>query len=400
MLETKSKKKKHILIVSQYFYPEQFRINDIARELIKKGYKISVLTGIPNYPEGKFYKGYGWKKRRNEVWSDINIIRVPIFSRGNNKIRLVLNYYSFIFSGKIWAIFTRLKFNFVFTFGTSPLIQGEVGIKIANRLNIPHYLYVQDLWPDNLKAVANINNKFVLNHYYNVCKKIYNNSKTIFVTSKSFLKTLKNRTSTNLKYLPQYAEEFYKPVYYRKLEDIPNNGAFKIIFTGNIGKAQGLNVLVDAAKQIDNVTFIIIGSGRCKKDFIENLKDVKEKFVVLDRKPAEEIPYYLKACDVAFLSFVDNEIFNKTIPAKLQSYMACGMPILASASGECERIIKEAKCGYCSKPGNSLELVNNINRIKNSDLKILRINSLNYSRRNFNKNKIIGILCNEFDRYN
>ena len=101
--------KKHILVISQYFYPEPFRINDIAQEWVKRGYKVTVLTGIPNYPEGKFYKGYGWRKRRKETWNGINIIRIPLVSRGKSAIRLILNYYSFVWSGFFWSHFTRLK---------------------------------------------------------------------------------------------------------------------------------------------------------------------------------------------------------------------------------------------------------------------------------------------------
>ena len=140
--------KKHILVVSQYFYPEPFRINDMCKEWVKRGYKVTVVTGIPNYPEGKFYKGYGWCKKRKENIDGIDVIRLPIFARNKGgALRLALNYYSFVISGFFGKLFTRIKADLVFTFEVSPMTQALVGVWYAKKRKIPHYLYVQDLWP-------------------------------------------------------------------------------------------------------------------------------------------------------------------------------------------------------------------------------------------------------------
>jgi len=390
--------KKNILIVSQYFYPESFRINDIAQELVKKDYKVTVLTGIPNYPEGKFFKGYGWHKNRKEIWNNIEIIRIPILSRGKSKIKLILNYYSFVVSGTFWSLFTKRKFDLVFSFVTSPIIQASVAKRISKRLHIPHYFYVQDVWPDALEAVAGIKNKFVLNHYSKVCKKIYDNARTIFVTSPSFKKTIEERTKTNVIYLPQYAEDCYKVVDKKEINEIPNNNKFKIIFTGNIGKAQGLDILIEVAKQVKDVTFVIVGNGRYKDQFIKNIREVKDQFIIIDRKPKDEIPYLLKSCDVAFISLANNKIFNQSIPAKLQSYLACGMPIIASANGECKRIIEEANCGFCSDANDVNGLIKNINKIRHTNLLTKSQNALYYSKKYFEKNDIINLLIKELEK--
>lgn len=379
--------KKHILVISQYFYPEQFRINDICQEWIKREYRVTVLTGIPNYPEGKFYKGYGWFKKRKENWNGIDIIRIPIISRGHSKVRLVLNYYSFVWSGWIWKTFTKLKPDLVFTFETSPMTQALIGKWFSKRIKIPNYLYVQDLWPENLEVVGGIHNKFILKHYQKMSDKIYAKCTKIFATSPSFVETIQERVVDKEKviYWPQYAEDIYKPVENPNPPEIPEDNRFKIIFTGNVGVAQGLDILPKVARLVDDVLFVIVGDGRYKKELIKEVDDVKDKFLFLNRQPVDRIPELLCACDVAFVSFMNNALFEKTIPAKLQSYMACGMPILASTSGETKRIIEEANCGICCKLGNVEHLVVAINKMKESDLGIFGNNSIAYSKAFFEK---------------
>lgn len=385
---------KHILVISQYFYPEPFRINDICQEWVKRGHKVTVLTGIPNYPEGKFYKGYGWFKKRKENWNGIDIIRIPLISRGHSSIRLILNYYSFVWSGWFWKTFTSLKPDLIFTFEVSPMTQALIGKWFSKKRKIPNYLYVQDLWPENLEVVGGIHNKHILNHYQKMSDKIYAKCTKIFATSPSFVKAIQDRVEDKEKviYWPQYAEDIYKPVDNPNPPEIPKDDRFKIIFTGNVGYAQGLDILPKVAKKIDNVLFVIVGDGRYKEQLIKETVDMKDKFLFIDRQPAERIPELLCACDVAFISFMDNPLFEKTIPAKLQSYMACGMPILASASGETKRIIEEAKCGVCCELGNVDELIKQINYFKKMNLLKISLYSWKYQQNNFDKLKCIEFM--------
>ena len=242
-------KGKHILIVSQYYYPETFRINDIAKEWIARGYRVSVVTGIPNYPAGSFYKGYGWFKRRKENISGVDIIRLPIIARGNSSIGLVFNYFSFVVSGFFWALFTGLKADYVYTYEVSPMTQALVGVWFAKRRKIPHYIYVTDLWPDNVEIITGIKNKFIIGSIQKMVDYIYKNSKKIFTSSRSFIDAIKagGVVEEKIEFWPQYAEDFYKPV--EKTEGLlPEDGAFNMVFAGNIGKAQGLDVLVGAAR--------------------------------------------------------------------------------------------------------------------------------------------------------
>lgn len=380
---------KHILVISQYFYPEPFRINDICQEWVKRGHKVTVLTGIPNYPEGKFYKGYGWFKKRKENWNGIDIIRIPIISRGHSSIRLILNYYSFVWSGWFWKAFTKLKPDLIFTFEVSPMTQALIGKWFSKKRKIPNYLYVQDLWPENLEVVGGIHNKHILNHYQKMSDKIYARCTKIFATSPSFVKAIQDRVEDKEKviYWPQYAEDIYKPVDNPNPPEIPKDDRFKIIFTGNVGYAQGLDILPKVAKEVDNVLFVIVGDGRYKEQLIKETVDMKDKFLFIDRQPAERIPELLCACDVAFISFMDNPLFEKTIPAKLQSYMACGMPILASASGETKRIIEEAKCGVCCELGN-------VDELRKAISYLISIENLDKT-----KELSLGYYSNQFNRY-
>lgn len=397
--------KKHILVISQYFYPEQFRINDMCVEWVKRGYKVTVLTGYPNYPEGKYYDGYGWFKRTRQRWKGVNIIRIPLTARGQGSVKLALNYFSFVVSGFFWAWTTRIKADYVFTFEVSPMTQALIGTWYSKRRRIPNYLYIQDLWPENVEIVTGIHSPLVIKPIEAIVNHIYKHCDVIFATSPSFVKEIQKRVKKNkgkVKYLPQYAEGFYKPVDRKTVPEIPSDDSFKIIFTGNIGKAQGLDILPKTARILkgkSNVKFVIVGDGRDKENFIKQIADnnVQDMFTMVDRQLPERIPELLATCDAAFISFMPDPLFEKTIPAKLQSYMACGMPIIAAANGETKRIIEEAKRGICIQIGDTRELSNNIIRMMTSNIEEMRNNSINYSQKQFDKGKIFDYLSGYFN---
>lgn len=400
--------KQHILVISQYFYPENFRINDICREWVKRGYEVTVVTGIPNYPQGRFYEGYGWFKRRREEIDGIHVIRIPLIARGDNPVMLVLNYISFVVSGFFWKSFTSIRADKVFIFEVSPMTQALVGVWFAKRKKIPCYIYVQDLWPENVEIVTGIHNKRVIHIIDKIVDYIYARCKNIFVTSPSFVKRLEERNSvflygeSKVVYRPQYAEEFYHPVERTFLKDVPDDEKFKIVFTGNIGYAQGLDILPRTAKLLKKqgvkCCFYIIGDGRYREKLEQEIResDVEEMFFLLGRKEPEEIPGYLSHFDAAFLSFADNPLFEMTIPAKLQSYMACGMPIIAAAGGETERVIKEAQCGICCGLGEEKELsqaVTTMAQMPGKRMDQMSSNALMYYDRYFQKDKWMDQVC-------
>lgn len=397
-------KKKHILVISQYFYPEQFRINDMCAEWVKRGYKVTVLTGYPNYPQGEYYDGYGWFKKTKERWNGVDIIRIPLTARGQGSIKLAANYFSFVISGFFWAKTTRIKADYVFTFEVSPMTQALIGTWYSKRRKIPNYLYVQDLWPENVEIVTGIHSPLVIKPIEAMVNHIYKHCDVIFATSPSFVKEIQKRVShkkNKVKYLPQYAEDFYKPVERKPVPEIPDDDSFKIIFTGNIGQAQGLDILPKTAKLLkgeENVKFVIVGDGRNKDNFLKQIadNDVQDMFIMIDRQPPERIPELLAACDAAFISFMPDPLFEKTIPAKLQSYMACGMPIIASANGETKRVIEEAECGICVELGNEIALSGAIGKMLTTDLKSMKNKSRAFFDNHFEKQKIMRYIDKYF----
>lgn len=389
--------RKHILVISQYFYPEQFRINDICAEWVKRGYKVTVLTGIPNYPQGTFFKGYDLTHKRTEEWKGVRIVRIPLIPRGHNAVNLVANYLSFVVSGFVWKSLTDIKADFVFTFEVSPMTQALIGVWYAKKHHIPHYLYVQDLWPENVEIVTGVHSPLVLRPIGKMVDYIYQNCTKIFATSPSFVREICKRGVSEKKvhYWPQYAEEFYMPMKASKNRD----SRFTITFTGNIGYAQGLDILPKVAEQLKkeniNVKFLVVGDGRYREEFETEIekRNLGDMFELIGRKEPEEIPQILADSDAAFLSFMDNPLFSMTIPAKLQSYMACGVPIIAAASGETKRIIEEAKCGVCCDIGNVEALSNSIDWLaerKKSDLKKMSGNAIEYYRKKFDKEKLMN----------
>ena len=400
--------KKHILVISQYFYPEQFRINDICTEWVKRGYKVTVVTGIPNYPDGKFFKGYNCFKKRKDNYNGIDIIRVPIVSRGNNSICLILNYMSFVVSGFFWQLFTKLIADYVFIFEVSPMTQALPGVWYANRKKIPCYLYVQDLWPENVEIVGGVKNKRILKQLGKMVDYIYFNCTKIFATSNSFVNAIHERgvPLEKLVYWPQYAEDLYKPLSKKSIPEISNEDVFNIIFAGNIGYAQGLEILPKVAALLkqkgfaSRVRFNMVGAGRYKFELMEQIKQEQlgDIFNFVDKQPAERIPEFMAACDAALICLSNNPLFAMTIPAKLQSYMACGIPIIASATGETMSIINCENLGICAEAGGASKLAKiilNFCNMSKIQLETFGNNSLNCYMNNFSKEYLLL----EMDKY-
>lgn len=412
--------KLHILLISQYFYPESFRVNDMACEWVKRGYKVTVLTGIPNYPMGKFYEGYDKKHRTRETWNGVKIIRIPLIARGNsnnnvfNAVGLVANYLSFVISGRKWVRSREaqnLHADLVFTFEVSPMTQALIGVWYGKRYHVPTFLYAQDLWPENVKLVTGIRSPIIIRPIDKMVDYIYENTGRIFATSKSFVSAIVNRKKkvdrSKVEYWPQYAEEFYQVV---KLDEeekhfvskyIQNENKLKIAFTGNIGYAQGLDIIPKTAeilkrKGVYAVKFYVIGDGRYLQELLNEIsrKKVEEYLCMIPRQRPESIPLFLAEVDVAYLSYPDPQ----TIPAKVQSYMACGKYILASAGKETRRIITEADCGSCCDFGNAEELADAIMKLMENPSKINTAgkNARVYFEKNFEKTLLMDKMDEHF----
>lgn len=397
--------KKHILVVSQHFYPENFRINDICMEWIKRGYKVTVLTGIPNYPEGDFFKGYGWSKVRKEVFGGVDIIRIPILPRKNNKFMLSLNYISFVVAGWFWKISTKLKADIVFINQTSPMTQALPGIWYAKHRKIPVYIYVKDLWPESVQIITGIKSKGVLKPLERMVDRVYERCDRIFTSSCGFIDSIKERgvDSEKLVFWPQYAEDVYKHVDVKNAE-VPeiDQKKFNLLFAGNFGQAQGLDVLPKAARILKqkgvNVMFNMLGDGRYKQEFIKQTAGVEEMFNFVERQPVQRVPEFMAVCDATLITLSKSEIFAKTIPAKTQSCLACGIPILVSADGEVSKIIENSGAGLSSRAENGKMLAKNIELVYNMSAEqrdAMAQKGLCFYQNNFNKEKLLA----EMDEY-
>lgn len=382
-------------------------MNDMACEWVKRGYKVTVLTGIPNYPMGKYFDGYDKKHRTRETWNGVNIIRIPLAARGNssnkflNAMGIAANYLSFLNSGCKWVKSreaTELQADLVFTFEVSPMTQALIGVWYGKRYNVPIYLYVQDLWPENVETVTGIHNKAIIGLIDRMVDKIYRESGTIFTTSVSFVEAIVNRKvpvdRRKVHYWPQYAEEFYRPMEPQNIPGIDKkDGCYKIAFTGNIGTAQGLDVLPKAAELLRDipVKFVIVGDGRYQPRFEKEIEErnVADKFIMIPRVPAERVPEILSVCNAGFISFNKTPLWENTIPAKLQSYMACGKVIIASASGETKRIIDEARCGVCTQIGDAEALAHGIKKIIKFNSYELGLKARTYFETHFDKKRLM-----------
>lgn len=402
-------KQKHILVVSQYFYPEQFRVNDLCSQWVKRGYRVTVLTGIPNYPQGKFYPGYGLLKKRRETYNGIEIIRIPLIPRGSHGIGLICNYLSFVVSGFFWQLFTGLKADLVFNYEVSPMTQALVGVWYAKKRKIPCFLYVTDLWPDNVAIVTGIKNRAFLGAIGRMAAYIYKNSERIFTSSRSFRHKIIRRGAPKEKVIfwPQYAEDFYRPMDAEKGEmqtkepiapqEDPQSAAeqervFKITFAGNIGYAQGLQVLIHTAELLQKehvlVQFHIVGDGRYKEALISGVNGagVERYFQFTGQKKPQEIPAILAKSDAVLITLDQSEVFAMTIPAKTQSCMACGKPILVAADGEIQQIIKKAGCGFAcpAQDGEALaKQIRVMSALSKEELASLGRNARRYYEENF-----------------
>ena len=380
-----------ILIVSQHYYPENFRITDIAEELVKKGHMVTVLTGYPNYPQGYVlddYKGRsGKKKHKEETINGVHILRCYEHPRKHSKIHLFLNYYSISLSMRSKARHLKEKFDVVLINQLSPVMQSWGGILYAKKHNIKSILYCYDLWPDSLAAGGIKENSLIYKYYYKVSNKIYKNVDEILVTSKNFINYFENKhhiSSDKLYYLPQYCEDLFN-----NIEPIIQLKEFNYVFAGNIGNVQSVETIIKAASLIkkDNTIKIhIVGDGsdfsNCKK-LANELK--LNNVIFYGKRPLEEMPTFYSMASAMLVTLSNNDVISNTLPGKVQSYMCAGKPIIASANGETKTIIKEAKCGVCCSAEDYIELAKLMTVFKNLNQKELSINSRSYYNLHFNK---------------
>jgi len=393
-----------VLIISQYFWPENFKINDITSDLCKKGHEITVLTCDPNYPNKSLFVNYYSEKNKYKLFHKAKIIRVPIISRGNSRIQLFLNYISFFISASTIGIFKlkKNKYDKIFVFQTSPATVIIPALIISKTKKIPIIMWVLDLWPETLVSMNVISNKIIIKFFEYLMQQAYRRCNLILCQSKKITKHInKGSKKKNAKYFPSWAEEvFYRSVH-KKIDKFPlDKNKFNIFFTGNVGDAQDFDTVLDAFAilQAENInTYLnIVGEGS-KILWLKNTIKIKKinNIKIHGKYDLEYMPYIYSLSDALLVSLKDTNLFSYTIPAKIQTYLLSKKPIIGMIAGESANIIKEAKCGLFSMPGNKHDLVNNIKKIvslSHNERDKLGKNGLVYSNKNFLRSRLLNEL--------
>lgn len=346
-----------ILLVTQYFYPENFKSNDIAFELAKRSHEVSVLCGIPNYPEGVYYKGYGLFHKRIETVNGVKIYRCFQSSRGRKAkgVFLSLNYLTFVFFGSLWALWLSIfkKYDCVIVHEPSPITQAIPAVLIKKFQKKPFYIWVLDIWPDAMSSGGGIKNKRILWAMTKLVKWIYRNSTKILISSKGFKELiLKQGTEfeNRLVYFPNWSDDVLaQPL--QKIPELPQG--YKIMMAGNLGSAQTIKAVMEAAlllKDEKDVKWIFVGDGS-EKDYIDNFvakHHLEDTVFALGRFPANCMGSFYRQADAMLITLrAKFPHIKAVVPARLQNYMSSGNPIIGMADGGVADTIKEAECGIC-----------------------------------------------------
>lgn len=356
-----------LLVVSQYFWPENFRINDLVQSLVKEGYMVEVLTGKPNYPEGIIYPGYCSWGCQVETWQGIKIYRVPIVARGSRSgIRLALNYLSFVVSGLLFApwLLRKKKYDAIFIYAPSPIFQAIPASFLGWLKHCPVALWVQDLWPESAQATGYIRSAWVLKPLESLVRFVYRHTDLLLVPSKAFQSPVAALAhGKTIVYYPNSVEAgFYSPPVVT-LPDIPGlAGNFSVLFAGNVGVGQAVEVIVDAADKLrhhPDIHFVVLGKGS-RWNWLREQVEVRglTNLQLAGQYPVETMPGLMRQASALLVTLANQPIFAATIPNKVQAYMAVGRPIIACLNGEGARLIREASSGLVVPAEDATALAN------------------------------------------
>jgi glycosyltransferase involved in cell wall biosynthesis len=356
-----------ILIVSQYFWPENFRINGLVQSLAEKGHTVEVLTGKPNYPEGIIFSGYKSWRCKSENWQGIQIYRVPIVARGSNSgIRLALNYFSFVVSALFFApwILRNKKYDVIFVYAPSPIFQSIPASFLGWLKHCPVALWVQDLWPESAQSTGYVSSSWLLKLIEQLVRFVYNHVDLLMIQSKAFQGPVaKLAQGKRIVHYPNSVE----PAFYDPLEmQLPNilglSGKFSILFAGNVGVGQAVQVIIDAAELLrgnPEIHFVVLGKGS-RWEWLHEQIEARglTNLHLLGRYPVETMPGLMRQASALLVTLADWPTFAATVPSKIQAYMAVGRPILASMNGEGARLVNEAHAGLAIDAEDATALAN------------------------------------------
>ena len=388
-----------ILVICQYYYPEPFRITDICEEFVKRGHKVTVITGTPNYPMGRIYEGYRFGKKRDEVINGVNVHRCFTIGRRQGAFYRFLNYYSYAISSTNYVKRLKAEYDVVFVNQLSPVMMANAGITYKKKHKKKMILYCLDLWPESLVAGGINKHSVVYKYFHRYSEKIYSQADRTLVSSQSFIKYFLDEFNiTDAEYLPQYAEEIFSPETCQK----EPNGNIDLMFAGNVGVAQSVDTIIRAAAltlDIPNLRWHIVGDGSELRKVKQLAKEIHADSVIFHgRQPLDLMPKFYAMADVMLVSLIRDNSLSATLPGKIQTYMATGKPIIAAADGETKHIISEAKCGYCVGAEDYVELEKVARSLcAQNDIRELSNNAKQYFITKFSKLRFFDVLCGRLE---
>ncbi|MEI6177118.1 MAG: glycosyltransferase family 4 protein [Verrucomicrobiota bacterium] len=361
----------HVLIVTQHFWPENFRINDLAAGLVERGHQVTVLTGIPNYPAGRFFPGYGVFKRTREEYKGARILRLPLVPRGKGGgVRLAINYLSFALSSIMLSPFLcRGKFDLIVVCQLTPVTVGLPALFLKKIKGIPILFWILDLWPESLSATGAIRSVWILAQVDRLVRFIYRGCDRIVVASKGFLPSViaKGIAGEKTDYFPNWYEAEYRS---QPGQDDATISAdmpvgFRVMFAGNIGVAQDFGTILSAAemlKQHQDIYWVILGDGRQFEWVKEQVKlrNIGDRVLLLGRHAPDTMIGFFAQADAMLVTLRKDPVFALTVPGKIQSYLACGRPIVASLDGEGAQLVKESGAGFATPSGDAEGLAHSV----------------------------------------
>jgi glycosyltransferase involved in cell wall biosynthesis len=347
------------LIVSQYFWPESFRINDVARELVQRGHEVTVLCGTPNYPHGHIFPGYGWFRRVREVWNGVEIVRVPVIPRGDgSRLGLAANYLSYALCASLLGpVRCRRRCDVILIYQMSPVTMGVAALIMKLFRRAPILFWVQDLWPESLLATGAIRSRWLLWPIDRLVRALYRASAFVLIQSRSFRRHVESRgvCADRIRYFPNTAESFYVPLpvdhAHPALECVPRG--FRVMFAGNIGLAQDLPTVLAAAEltsEQPDIQWVIVGDGSMRRWVQAEIerRGLSRTVHLLGRFPVQDMPRLFAGADALLVTLRRDPVLSLTIPSKVQSYLASGKPIVGALDGEGAAVIAESGAGVCS----------------------------------------------------
>ena len=397
-----------LLVVSQYFFPESFRINELVRELKNKGILVEVLTGKPNYPTGVIFKGYRVWDCFTEQMDDIPVYRVPLIPRGKRVLSLSLNYLSFMLSACVfgpWMLRGR-NFDAIFVFAPSPILQAIPAIGLGWLKRCPVLLWVQDLWPESLSATGHIKHPFVLKSVEYIVMWIYRHVDLLLVQSRAFVSKVRPLAGvTPIVYFPNSFIEGASNKRYEKTDCPGFECDFPVLFTGNIGSAQAVEVVLEAATMLRNVKsicFVMVGEGS-RRNWLMQQTEIRglSNIVFAGEFPVESMPALMGRAAALLVTLADKEIFRVTIPSKVQAYLAAGRPVIACLNGIGAEIIEAAGAGLTVPAEDASSLAQAVMALYTMpEQKRLEMGSRgrSYYEQHFANEKLVGVLIEQLNQ--